>query len=243
MIRLAVTNTADKPQAARAATRAAEYVCLNEARAAVDRFVNALAKGVGWDSWSPRGSQNTHMWKPGSVGVVTRGRKVLVLGGRRGAGKARSDRRRRGPTRDEPWQLVYDVDTHGLVIIRVPHLPARSTTSEKWRYRALMLPAFARMRAQTAWLAARFPGVPQIILGDGNVPRLGSWRLSKRSWRAIHTPPDFGRRHYTQVYVKGNVSISRVTEFHSVSDHDGLSMDLVIGDDAPQFRGLVDVKR
>lgn len=232
-IRLAVANTADKPGAAQAALAHADYLMLNECRDTVKAWVHRRTRLKGGpipivDAYVS-GRQNVHMWRTAQVHVVAHGVRVLLVGGRRGLGKSKRDRRRRGPTRDAPWQLVTDVDTHRLLILVDPHLLARTTTSERWR-RPLMLLSLARLRALLKWLQLRWPGVPIVAGGDGNLPKLGQWKLGK-GWRVIDTPADFGRRHYTQLYVHGPVVVGDVRELHTSSDHDAIlcTLDVLAG--------------
>lgn len=235
-IRLVIANVADKPGAAQQALAHGEYLMLNEVRSRVTAWAARRVRQRGGPI-PPVGSyaslQNLHLYRHDQVGLVERGTKVLLVGGRKGLGKTRRDRRRRGPTRTAPWQLIFE-RTAGqpLLILVDPHLLARTTTSERWRW-PLMLASLARLRALLIWLQLRFPGVPIVAGGDGNLPKLGQWKLGK-GWRVIDTPTDFGRRHYTQLYVHGPVAVTNVRELHTSSDHDAILCNLTIGPDAPR---------
>lgn len=180
--------------------------------------------------YAPLG-QNLHLWRTRQVQALQHGSKLLLQGGRRGLGKSKRDKRRRGPNRTAAWQLNVDLDTKRLVILVDPHLLARTTTSERWRW-PLMLLSLAHLRALLRWLQLRYPGVPIVAGGDGNLPKLGQWRLGK-GWRTVATPADFGRRHYTQLYVYGPVVVSDVRELHTVSDHDAILCTLDLTEAAP----------
>lgn len=233
MIRLVIANTADKPSVPIGALTRGDYVMLNECR---DRVLTWARRRVKQRPPIPQvgmhaSLQNVHLYRQEKVGVIARGTKVLLVGGRKGLGRTRRDRRRRGPTRTSPWQLIFERSTQRCCIFVDPHMLARTTTSERWRW-PLMLASLARLRALMLTLQTRFPGVPIVVGGDGNLPNLGQWKLGKR-WRVIHTPADFGHRHYTQLYVRGDVDVSEVHEWLNDSDHDAIVVHLVIGPGAP----------
>lgn len=234
MLQFVVLNVANKPAATHEAMARGDYAVLNECRDEAKAAIRKKARVTGFRAYIRAGSQNVHMWRTREAGVVAHGGRLLLHGGRRGAGKSRRDRRRRGPSRDASWQLVYDVDNLGLLLVIDWHQIARYTTSERWR-KPLALAALARLRALLVVLILRYPGVPVVVAGDGNTPKLGAWRLGHQL-HAVHTPPDFGRRHYSQVYVRGPVDVANVRRFASISDHDGLSMDLQVHETAPKFK-------
>lgn len=234
MIRLAIANTADKPSVAIDALGRADYVMMNECRDRVIAWARRRAKLRGGpvpQVGMYASLQNVHVYRQDQVGVVARGTKVLLQGGKLGLGRSRKDRRRRGPTRTSPWQLIFERSSTRCCILIDPHLLARTTTTERWRW-PLMLASLARLRGLAHTLQLRFPGVPIVCGGDGNLPKLGQWKLGK-GWRVIDTPADFGRRHYTQLYVRGDVDVSAVAEWRNDSDHDGITCHLVIGPGAP----------
>lgn len=230
-IRFVSHNVADKPSALTEALQHGDYLALNECRDNVKAAVRRLVKLPNMRAWLPA-RQNVHVWRWSEVHVVERGARVLLRGGRRGLG-GRRDKRRRGPTRDATWQLVYDVDTLGLLIIVDWHNIARSRTSERWRV-PLDKAARVRLRVLLVWLMTRYPAVPIVVAGDGNLPKLGSWRLGPR-FHAVRTPPDHGPRHYQQVYLRGLVQASDVREVHTTSDHDALAMNLDVLPGAPTW--------
>lgn len=234
-ITLVVANTADKANAAQWAATHGTYVMLNECRGEVKSWIARRLRAVSTQrAWSRRGSQNVHMWRSDRVrGGLARGQRVLLVGGRKGLGKSRRDKRRRGPTRDGCWQLCAELATSRAVIFVDLHLLARVTTSERWRW-PLMRSSLAQLRALLRILMVRYPGVPIVVGGDGNLPKLNQWRLGK-GWRVVATPADFGRRHYTQVYVHGPAVITGVSEHNTSSDHDALAMTVVLTEDAPEL--------
>lgn len=237
--RLVIANTADKPAAAQQALAHGDYLMMNEARARVDAWATKRARLVGGPiaqvrTWAHL--QNRHMWRVGKVRVVARGTRVLLVGGRKGLGKSKRDRRRRGPTRSAPWQLVAEAATQRLLILVDPHFLARTTTSERWRW-PLMLLTLTRLRALLTWLQLRYPGVPILVGGDGNLPKLGQWKLGK-GWRNVPTPADFARRHYTQLYAHGDVAVTGMRELHTASDHDAIACVVTIGEGAPKLGEL-----
>lgn len=233
-IRFAAHNVANLPSAFTKAMGQGDYVVLNECRAKAKAAIVAATRAPNLRSYMRAGSQNVHAWRMSEVGVLAHGGRLVLQGGRRGAGKAARDKRRRGPNRDASWQLIYDVDTFALLIVVDWHNIARFTTSERWR-RPLAMAALVKLRALLVVLMRRYPGVPIAVAGDGNDPTLGSWRLGPK-WRTVHTPADFGRRHYTQVYLRGPVIATKVRKFASSSDHDGLAMDLAVQPGAPTFK-------
>lgn len=239
MIRLVVANVADRGQAIRQAIRQghAEYAVFNECRGTGLATIAQLVRHGVWKAYTPHGSQNVHVWREGAVGVVARGRRVLVAGGHLGAGKVKRDRRRRGPTRDETHQVIYDLENRGLVTLIGLHLPAKGTTTARWRM-PLVLAALVRARVSANALRLRYPGAGQVMVGDGNLPALGTWRMGK-SWKNLRTPSDFGRRHYTQVYYRGPVTVRFVREVHTASDHDALVLDVEPTGQAARFGGTL----
>jgi len=236
VIRLVVANVANKAKAVHQVAAHGDYAMMNEVR---DQAIGALAdlQHAGWRAYLPKSGarQNSHLWDPRQVGVVARGQRLLMVGGHKGNGKNRRDKRRRGPSRFETHQVVYDFDGRGMVTLIDLHLAAKASTTARWRM-PLVLASLVRARASAAALRARYPGVPQVMAGDGNLPRLGSWRMGK-SWHVVQTPADFGRRHYTQVYYRGPITVTLVKEVHTASDHDALVLDLDT-DHAPRFGGL-----
>lgn len=236
MIRLWIGNVLDKPTIAMGALAHSDYLLLNEARDRVLSWARKRTRNHGGPVFQVgmfASGQNVHVYRQRSVGVVARGQRVLLTGGRRGLGKSPRDRRRRGPTRTAAWQLVFTRDDKRLLILVDLHLIARSTTSERWR-RPLMLLSLARLRVLHRQLQLRFPGVPIVTAGDGNLPTLNQWKLGK-DWRVIATPPDFGHRHYTQLYVYGDVRVEHVREQHNASDHDAIACTLILGDGVPRL--------
>lgn len=239
--RLVVANVHDDPVALRQAlANAPGYALLNEVQERAVRALYALSALFG--RW--RSVQNAHVWKRSTIRRVPGPQRIrrLARGGRRGLAdvpvsrrlKRRHRRKRLGPSRFAMAQLVYEVATGRMVIMVVTHLPARSQTVEKWRRYLMNRVVIPNLRKFLHSLEAAHPGVPIVFGGDVNLKDLDDLRLG-HGWRVAKTPPDFGKRHYTQVHYAGPVSITDVGEFNTASDHDAISCTVTIGASAPVY--------
>lgn len=227
--RLYVANVHDDPAAVRQTLDAADYAMLNEVRTRATRAIRALASVWAW--FIPKGAarQNVHVWRTAKFAVAKASIvRRITAGGRRGlAGtdaslkmKRRYAKRRLGPSRYAVVRLVRELSTGLPVLMVCVHLPARTQTSERWRW-AVMRLTMRLLRRLLLACEKRWPGVPIILAGDMNLKDPSDLLLGT-GWKAVHTLPDMGGRRYTQIHTKGAVSISHVSEEHTASDHDAV---------------------
>lgn len=227
---LVVANLHDDPRSLHGVLPGADYLLCNEARTRCLREIRALPAEWGRSTWAGAGRQNPHVWVKETVTALGNPRTAaLTAGGRIGltelAGRARLKRRYRkrrlGPGRAATARLV-EVDGERVWMVAV-HLPARWTTSERWRrflIRRVVLPRLRRFLNRLAKINPRI-----IVGGDMNAdPKL----YMGAAFTPVKTMADMGGRHYTQVHHTAGVSVSNVSEIRNASDHDAPVMEVTL---------------
>lgn len=228
--RLVATNVHNSAAAVRQALDNADYGVLNEYGPGAAVAVRGMLSRKTWRAWVPAGGAkvNPHVWRAGMFAVGQPLVGLLVRGGHRGLDdtaaplrmKRRYRRRRLGPHRWATGTRIVELSTSKPAIIVGVHLPARTQTVERWRWPVMLLTQ-ANLRRYLLGIERRYPGVPLILCGDMNLARTSDLKLGT-GWESVATPADMGRKHYTQVHTKGNVTVGHAVDENTASDHDAI---------------------
>lgn len=161
-------------------------------------------------------------WRRDRLRLVASGGRRVMVGGRRGAGKSRRDRRRRGPDRFVLWVLLAD-STGQQWLVFFHHAIAKAD-SMAWR-RPLRAQGFAGVAAEVTRVTRLYPAARVLMLGDWNTRGPVSFG---NGLTEVKTPPTFGRRapkrgvRLDRIKRSADVAVSGVTTLRTASDHRAL---------------------
>lgn len=216
--RLIVANVHNRPTAVTKLLALCDLALFSEAGTNIrPQLAGVQRRSSSWRYFVGVGSaanQMAHVWRPSKLTNHGHNQAKLMQGGHIAGG------RRLGPNRYAVTGTFTDRATGRTILVTHVWLIAKSTTSARWRW-GRMLASQARLRVHIAAVARRHPNTAHIVAGDTNLNKLGRLALGK-GWRNIASAPDMGAQHFTQLYVKGDLTVKYVGRISTSSDHKAL---------------------
>lgn len=196
---------------------------LNEVHRADVRYYKRYLKSLGM-TWYRSGS-NAIVWDPRVLKNHRVTARRIMRGGYVGADGTPEgpDNRRVGPHRyNLKWEGEHIASGFPLMV-NGTHKMAKSYTSAKWRL-ALLLRSHRNLAKDVQRSIEKYPN--GFIAGDENsIPYV---RYPGLNDTPVKTPPTLGNKRYDQVHTFGDVRASKVREFKTPSNHDGVEWKLIL---------------